>query len=55
MRELIGDLVYSGRGTVEAVEAMLILAEWVPRIPHATPAVGRGEEDEAAWMFVGVR
>ena len=35
------------------VEAMLILAEWVPRRPHATPAVGRGEEDQAAWMYVG--
>jgi len=50
MQQLMADLVYSGRGTVEAVEAMLILAEWVPRRPHATPAVGRGEEDQAAWM-----
>jgi len=53
MRLLIADLVYSGIGSVEAVEAMLILAEWVPRRPHSTPAVGRGEEDQAAWMYVG--
>lgn len=53
MQSLIADLVYSGRGSVEAVEAMLILAEWVPRRPHATPNVGRGEEDQAAWMYVG--
>lgn len=53
MQSLIADLVYSGRGTVEAVEAMLILAEWVPRRPHSTPRVGRGEEDQAAWMYVG--
>lgn len=50
MQQLMADLVYSGRGSVEAVEAMLILAEWVPRRPHSTPAVGRGEEDQAAWM-----
>ncbi len=53
MQSLIADLVYSGRGSVEAVEAMLILAEWVPRRPHETPRVGRGEEDQAAWMYVG--
>jgi hypothetical protein len=32
---------------------MLILAEWVPRRPHSTPGIGRGEEDQAAWMYVG--
>lgn len=53
MRTKIADLVYSGIGSVEAVEAMLILAEWVPRRPHSTPSVGRGEEDQAAWMYVG--
>nr|POE48081.1 gluconolactonase [Quercus suber] len=53
MQQLIAELVYSGCGEVEAVEAMLILAEWVPRRPHSTPTVGRGEEDQAAWMYVG--
>lgn len=53
MMQLIAELVYSGGGTVEAVEAMLILAEWVPRRPRCTASVGRGEEDHAAWMYVG--
>ena len=53
MQSLVASLVYSGSGSVEAVEAMLILAEWVPRRPHTTPAIGRGEEDCAAWMYVG--
>ncbi|KAK4978514.1 hypothetical protein LTR66_010544, partial [Elasticomyces elasticus] len=53
MQQLISTLVYCGDGTVEAVEALLILAEWVPRRPHSTPAIGRGEEDHAAWMHVG--
>lgn len=53
MQQLIASLVYCGGGTVEAVEALLILAEWVPRRPHSTPAIGRGEEDQAAWMHVG--
>lgn len=36
-------------------QAMLILAEWVPRAPKAKSAatIGRGEEDQAAWMYVG--
>ncbi|KAK3724525.1 hypothetical protein LTR37_001149 [Vermiconidia calcicola] len=53
MQQLVGALVYSGCGSVEAVESMLILAEWVPRRTHATPTIGRGEEDQAAWMYVG--
>ncbi|KAF2173880.1 hypothetical protein M409DRAFT_16149 [Zasmidium cellare ATCC 36951] len=53
MQTLVASLVYSGSGSVEAVEAMLILAEWVPRRPHSTPSIGRGEEDQAAWMYVG--
>ena len=53
MQQRIAELVYSGVGSVEAVEAMLILAEWVPRRPNSTSNVGRGEEDNAAWMYVG--
>lgn len=53
MQQLIASLVYCGGGSVEAVEALLILAEWVPRRPSSTPAIGRGEEDHAAWMHVG--
>ncbi|CAK4033166.1 related to 3-oxoacyl-[acyl-carrier- ] reductase [Lecanosticta acicola] len=53
MQSLVASLVYTGSAAVEAVEAMLILAEWVPRRPHSTPSIGRGEEDQAAWMYVG--
>lgn len=53
MQELIATLVYGGGGSVEAVEALLILAEWVPRRPQSTPSIGKGEEDHQAWMFVG--
>ena len=53
MQELIASLVYGGGGSVEAVEALLILAEWVPRRPQTTPSIGKGEEDHQAWMFVG--
>lgn len=53
MQQLIASLAYCGGGSVEAVEALLILAEWIPRRPHSTPAIGRGEEDQAAWMLVG--
>ena len=52
MQQLISTLVYGGGGSVEAVEALLILAEWVPR-SQTTPAIGRGEEDAVAWMLVG--
>ncbi|GAB7365072.1 hypothetical protein MBLNU230_g5853t1 [Neophaeotheca triangularis] len=53
MQTLLGNLTYSGAATVEAVEATLILAEWPPRRPQAMTAVGKGEEDQAAWMLVG--
>lgn len=54
MQELIATLVYGGGGAVEAVEALLILAEWVPRRPGTTAPIGKGEEDHQAWMFVGM-
>lgn len=55
MQALVGSLVYSGNGSVEAVEGMLVLAEWVPRSTRirSSSAIGRGEEDQAAWMYVG--
>src|SRR4051812_40615934 len=54
MQELIASVVYGGNGSVEAVEAFLILAEWVPRRPHSAPSIGKGEEDHQAWMLVGM-
>ncbi|KAK5163189.1 hypothetical protein LTR04_002691 [Oleoguttula sp. CCFEE 6159] len=53
MQQLVSALVYSGSGGVEAVEALLILGEWVPRRYQSTATIGRGEEDHAAWMHVG--
>lgn len=53
MQELIAALVYGGSGSVEAVEALLILAEWVPRRPQSAPSIGKGEEDHQAWMLIG--
>ncbi|OQO01210.1 hypothetical protein B0A48_13453 [Cryoendolithus antarcticus] len=52
MQDLIANLVYAGTGSVEAIEALLILSEWPPRQPRC-PSIGRGEEDAAAWMLVG--
>lgn len=55
MRELILNISTGIDCDVEAVEAMLLLAEWepqglLPRIPN----VGRGEEDRAVWMHLGI-
>lgn len=54
MQRLVSALVYTGPAEVEAVEALLILAEWAPQ-PHSfMTKVGRGEEDRGAWMQVGL-
>jgi len=53
MQELIAAVIYGGGAGVEAVESLLILAEWVPRRRQPAPSIGKGEEDHQAWMFVG--
>lgn len=54
MQALISALVAGGPGGVEAVEALLILAEWAPYTSRSQAGnVGRGEEDREAWMHVG--
>ena len=55
MHELISGIAAGADCEVEAVEALLLLAEWEPqglrpRVEH----VGRGEEDRAAWMHIGL-
>jgi hypothetical protein len=55
MHELISGIAAGADCDVEAVEALLLLAEWEPqglrpRVEH----VGRGEEDRAAWMHIGL-
>lgn len=39
--------------TVEAVEALLLLSQWVSHRPQSELRVGRGEEDRVAWMYIG--
>ena len=54
MQSLVSALVAGGPSGVEAVEALLLLAEWTPYVAanKASP-IGRGEEDREAWMHVG--
>lgn len=54
MQQLIAELMYGGIATLGAVEALLVLAEWVPRPPQSMTAVGRGEEEQTAWMLSGM-
>lgn len=54
MRTLVSALAAGGPGNVEAVEALLLLAEWTPYTSRSDAGhVGRGEEDREAWMHVG--
>ena len=54
MRSLVSGLAAGGPGNVEAVEALLVLAEWTPYTSRSDAGyVGRGEEDREAWMHVG--
>ncbi|KAK2762179.1 hypothetical protein FQN54_001188 [Arachnomyces sp. PD_36] len=55
MHELISGIAAGADCDVEAVEALLLLAEWEPQgLRPRIEAVGRGEEDRAAWMHVGL-
>ncbi|PGH15955.1 hypothetical protein AJ79_02122 [Helicocarpus griseus UAMH5409] len=55
MHELISGIAAGADCDVEAVEALLLLAEWEPQgLRPKIEAVGRGEEDRAAWMHVGL-
>ena len=54
MRALVSALAAGGLAGVEAVEALLLLAEWTPYTSRSDAGhVGRGEEDREAWMHVG--
>ncbi|CAI7632069.1 hypothetical protein PCG10_001061 [Penicillium crustosum] len=55
MHELISGVAAGAECDVEAVEALLLLAEWEPQgLRPRIERVGRGEEDRAAWMHVGL-
>jgi hypothetical protein len=53
MQQLISMILAGSGANVEAVEAMLLLSQWVSHRPQAEIAVGRGEEDRVAWMYTG--
>lgn len=55
MQMLVSNLAAGGEGDIEAVEALLLLAEWTPYTQSARSGkVGRGEEDREAWMQIGL-
>lgn len=55
MLELISGISAGADCDVDAIEALLLLAEWEPHGLRARiERVGRGEEDRAAWMHVGL-
>lgn len=55
MHQLVSELSAGKRCDVEAVEALLLLAEWEPQSALSNiKEIGCGEEDLAAWMHVGL-
>ena len=55
MHDLISGIAAGHDCEVEAVEALILLAEWEPQgLRNNIERVGRGEEDRAAWMHVGM-
>ncbi len=54
MQRLIAEIVAGKLCTVEAVEAFLLLAQWPPRRIDLDGFGGTGEEDRAAWMYIGM-
>jgi len=54
MKTLVSNSPQAVIADVEAVEALLILAEWAPLYPASIRKGGRGEEDKESWMHVGL-
>lgn len=53
MQSLVSMIVAGADADVEAVEALLLLSQWISHRPHSETTVGRGEEGRVAWMYVG--
>lgn len=53
MQSLISAILAGADANVEAVEALLLMSQWVSHRPQASISVGRGEEDRVAWMYIG--
>ena len=54
MKSLVSALAAGGDAGIEAVEALLLLAEWAPYTQRGSGKVGKGEEDKESWMHVGL-
>lgn len=54
MKSLIATLAAGGDANFEAVEALLLLAEWAPYTQRGSAKVGKGEEDKESWMHAGL-
>jgi hypothetical protein len=54
MKSLVSDLAAGGDADLEAVEALLLLAEWAPYTQRGSGKIGKGEEDKESWMHVGL-
>jgi hypothetical protein len=54
MKSLVSHLAAGGDAGIEAVEALLLLAEWAPYTQRGSAKVGKGEEDKESWMHVGL-
>lgn len=53
MQQLISNILAGADANVEAVEALLLMSQWVSHRPSVAFTVGRGEEDRVAWMYIG--
>lgn len=53
MQVLIGMITSGADANIDAVEALLLLSQWVSHRSHTSTTVGRGEEDRVAWMYIG--
>ncbi|TQS37170.1 hypothetical protein Golomagni_02364 [Golovinomyces magnicellulatus] len=54
MQKLILMLLDGTNANVNAVEALLLLSQWVPSPLNSGSSIGRGEEDRVAWMYIGM-
>lgn len=54
MKSLVSELAAGGEADIEAVEALLLLAEWAPYTQRGSGKIGKGEEDKESWMHVGI-
>ena len=53
MQVLINQAISGAEVDIDAVEAFLILSQWVSHRSPTSTAVGKGEEDKVAWMLIG--